>query len=154
GRDELTPYAGAEEHLRDEIWRVWLRVEYEIRRRWEWEALPQVASEGGLGVWQPRDIAGTLRAAHAEYSGVERQRQDHGASTLLDAYLRHSAALETRVEMSLAAGVDLPLIEMVRSFRLSPRQRASLTAALVPEIDPNLLIAYRYLAHDPLCRHV
>src|SRR5690606_30103700 len=103
GRDELTPYAGAEEHLRDEIWRVWLRVEYEIRRRWEWEALPQVASEGGLGVWQPRDIAGMFRAAHVEYSGVERKRQDHGASTLLDAYLRHSAALETRVEMSLAA---------------------------------------------------
>ena len=32
---QVRPYASAEHHLRDELWRVWLRVEHEIRRRWE-----------------------------------------------------------------------------------------------------------------------
>lgn len=153
-RGQVAPYTSTEEHLRDEIWRVWLRMEYEIRRRWEWESLPRLKSDTGLGLWKPRDVAGLFRAAHVEYSGVDSKRHDYGADVLLDAYLRHSALLESRVEKTLQAGNRLPLIDIVRSFRLDARQRASLTAALVPEIDPNLLTAYRYLAHDPLCRHL
>src|SRR4029078_6758902 len=35
---------------------------------------------------------------------------------------------------------------------LSPSQRLTLAFALMPEVDPKLLIAYRYLSSDPTCR--
>src|SRR6185436_11160060 len=35
---------------------------------------------------------------------------------------------------------------------LSYAQRLTLSFALMPEIDPKLLIAYRYLSSDPTCR--
>ena len=152
--EQVAPYASPEQHLRDEVWRVWLRLEYEIRRRWEWEALPRVKSDTGLGLWKPRDLAGVFRAAHVDYSGVQKKQQDYGSEVLLDAYLRHSAAIDARVTRTMAEGHELPLMRVVQRFGLSARQRACLTAAVVPEIDPNLLIAYRYLAHDPLCRNL
>ena len=65
--DDVAPYSDPEQHLRDEIWRIWLRLEYEIRRRWEWESIPRLKSDTGLGVWKPRDIAGIFRAAQVEY---------------------------------------------------------------------------------------
>jgi hypothetical protein len=151
-RQALAPYRDAEEHLRDELWRVWLRVEYEIRRRWERGALPSVSHQAGLGSWGAEDIAGLFRFARAELGGDEGHPPDLGARRLLDHYLQHSAILEHRIELSYAAGVRLPLLEVVRRFHLDPRQRACLTFVLMPELDPHLLVAYRYLGHDPSCR--
>jgi len=143
-----------EEHLREELWRIWLRIEHEIRRRWELQALPPVQSEGGLGLWKPRELNGLFQQAHAEYAGAETGAADHGSQELLDAYLRHSALLETRIERTLARGGVLPLIELVRAFKLDARQRATLTLALAGEVDTNLPVALRYLANDPALRHV
>lgn len=152
--EDLTVYPDADTHLRDELWRVWLRVELEIRMSWELGALPETHHEGGLGAWGASDIAGLFRAAHATFSGQTVQGRELGAKTLLDAYLRHSAALERRVERTLRAGLRLPLLEVVRRFGLGPRQRACLTFTLMPELDPRLLTAYRYLTHDPGFRQV
>jgi hypothetical protein len=147
-------FESPEEHLREELWRIWLRLEHEIRRRWELQALPPAQHEGGLGTWKPREINGLFQQAHAEYAAAETGAADHGARELLDAYLRHSALLETRVERTLTRGGALPLIDLVRAFGLDARQRATLTLALAAEVDANLPVAMRYLANDPALRHV
>ncbi|HSK02464.1 MAG TPA: ATP-binding protein [Kofleriaceae bacterium] len=143
-----------EEHLREELWRIWLRLEHEIRRRWELQALPPAQHEGGLGTWKPREIHGLFQQAHGEYAGAATGAADHGAKEILDAYLRHSALLETRIERTLARGGALPLIDLVRAFHLDARQRAALTLALAVEVDTSLPVALRYLANDPGLRHV
>src|SRR5438094_512504 len=134
-----TPYEDAHSHLRDELWRVWLRVEYQIRSGWEAGALPRVSDDSAVGVSTPGT---TARLGRAREGGT-----DAGAARVLEAFLRHSERIEARVAASLGAGVDLPLIRVARRFELSPRQRAALTFALMPEVDPNLLTAYRYLSH-------
>jgi ATPase family associated with various cellular activities (AAA) len=143
-----------EEYLREELWRIWLRIEHEIRRRWELQALPEAQHEGSIGTWKPREINGLFQQAHTEYAGAASGAADHGSREILDAYLRHSALLETRIERTLTAGGVLPLIDLVRAFNLDARQRATLTLALATEIDSNLPVALRYLANDPSSRHV
>jgi len=152
----VRPFQSADEHLRAELWRIWLRLEYEVRRRWELQALPATQQEGTLGLWSPREINGLFKQAHSEYAGAETGADDHGSRVVLDAYLRHSALLETRIERTLEdpQGVTLPLLELVRTFSLDARQRASLTLALVGEIDAGLPVALRYLTNDPSSRHI
>jgi SpoVK/Ycf46/Vps4 family AAA+-type ATPase len=150
----VQPFRSPEEHLRAELWRIWLRVEHELRRRWELSALPPTQQEGSLGVWQPREIGGLFKHAHAEYAGATTETVDHGAREVMDAYMRHSALLETRIERTLAGGGRLPLMELVRVFALDPRQRATLTLALAAEIDATLPVVLRYLTNDPAVRHV
>jgi hypothetical protein len=150
----VQPYHSPEHHLRDELWRVWLRVEYETRRRWELQALPPAQREGSLGAWKPREITGLFRQAHTEYTGAESRAADHGSRELFAAFLRHSTLLEARIEKTLAADGELPLLDLVRTFRLDARQRATLTLALAAELDVGLAVALRYLANDPQARHV
>jgi hypothetical protein len=135
---QVRPYASPDQHLRDELWRVWLRVEHETRRRWELQALPPAQREGSLGTWQPTEINGLFRQAHAELTGAPTGGYDHGARETLDAYLRHSALVELRVEHTLGAGLELPLIELVRAFGLDGRQRQTLTLAVAAELDDEL----------------
>ena len=147
-------YESSEEHLRDELWRIWLRVEHEIRKRWEVQALPPLQHEGTLGTWKPREITGLFRQAHQEFAGTATGSGDHGSRETLDAYLRHSALLELRIERTLGMGMALPLIDLVRTFALDARQRATLTLALAGELDTNLMVALRYLTNEPSTRHI
>ncbi|HEX2687337.1 MAG TPA: hypothetical protein VHN14_12010, partial [Kofleriaceae bacterium] len=151
---QVRPFDSPDQHLREELWRIWLRVEHEIRRRWELQALPQIQHEGSLGTWQPREIDGLFRQARSEYAGAATGAADHGSRETRDAYLRHGALLEMRIEATLAAGRELPLIDLVRTFSLDARQRMALTLALASELDTGLLVALRYLSNDPTSRHV
>src|ERR1043166_3916876 len=147
-------YDSPEQHLRDELWRIWLRVEHETRRRWELQGLPPAQREGSLGSWQPTEINGLFRQAHAELAGAPSGGTDLGSRETLDAHLRDSAPAELRVERTLGANRELPLIELVRTFGLDARQRATLTLAVAAELDAGLAVALRYLANDPSSRHV
>ena len=151
---QVRPFDSPDQHLREELWRIWLRVEHEIRRRWELQALPQSQHEGSLGTWQPREIDGLFRQARSEYAGAATGGADHGSRETRDAYLRHGALLELRIEATLAAGRELPLIELVRAFSLDARQRMTLTLALASELDAGLMVALRYLSNDPTSRHI
>jgi hypothetical protein len=151
---QVRPFESPDQHLREELWRIWLRVEHEIRRRWELQALPQAQHEGSLGTWQPRELDGLFRQARGEYAGAQAGAADHGSRETLDAYLRHGALLEMRIEATLTAGRELPLLELVRTFSLDARQRMTLTLALASELDAGLMVALRYLANDPASRHV
>ena len=151
---QVRPYDSPDQHLREELWRVWLRIEHEIRRRWEMQALPPAQHEGGLGKWEPREIDGLFRHARSEYAGAPTGPAELGSRETLDAMMRHSALVELRVEATLRAGLELPLIELVRTFSLDARQRATLTVALASELDAGLMVALRYLSNDPTSRHV
>ncbi len=158
------PYPDVRSHLRDELWRVWLRVQYQIQSQWELGALPRVADDAGIGIWAADDVAGIFRSALSDYSGrppalpaqaqvIEGQAQgESGAQGLLTAFLRHTERVDQRVAATLAAGLQLPLCEIWRRFSMTRTQQAALTFALMAELDPKLLVAFRYLAHDPSCR--
>src|SRR5262249_60669330 len=59
---------------------------------------------------------------------------------------------EARIAVSVATRVRSPLVDLMRAFGLTPRQWSTLMFALLPDADPSLVQAYRYLARDPACR--
>src|SRR5215510_1991293 len=142
------PYRDAASHLRDELRRAWLRVEYEIRLGW---ARGQIttgvpAAPAGDAV-SPADIGRLFAAARGE-----RAADEAGAQAVLTQYLELHKAIEARIAASRAARGRSPLIDLIRAFDLTPRQWSTLMFALLPDADPNLVQAYRYLARDPSCR--
>jgi AAA+ superfamily predicted ATPase len=147
-------YPDSATHLHDELWRVWLLVEYHIRRNWETGVLPRIAEVAAAGLLAPDHLAALFRGAVADHTGDAHAPDDAGAGSqqVLDLFLRHNALVGERIAATLNAGRSLPLIEIARLFRLTQRQIAALTFALMPELDPQLLTAYRYLSQDPSCR--
>jgi AAA+ superfamily predicted ATPase len=149
---EFGPYETPGALLRDQLWRCWLAVEYQIRQRWALGALPRT-EDGAAASWAPENVAGVFRAALSEYRGEPLPGgDDAGASVLHDAYRHHSMLTDARISATVAAGIRLPFLDLWVRFGLSYAQRLALNFAVMPEIDPKLLIAYRYLTSDPTCR--
>ncbi|MEO8548359.1 MAG: ATP-binding protein [Kofleriaceae bacterium] len=138
------PYPDVASHVRDELRRAWLRVEYQIRNAWT-KASRTPGDEHSVG---PEDMGLLFAAARGETLGSE----DSGAAQVLDQWLDAHRRTEARIRATIASRIVSPLCELVRRFELTPRQWASLMFALLPEVDPNLVQAYRYLARDPGCR--
>src|SRR5258706_583280 len=65
---------------------------------------------------------------------------------------RHALQRGERLSAAWRARIRLPYLELCTRFGLTQAQRMSLAFALMPEIDPKLLVAYRYLTGDPTCR--
>ena len=65
---EFGPYQTPQALLRDQLWRCWLAVEYQIRQRWAFGALPRT-DDGGDASWAPENVAGVFRSALSEYRG-------------------------------------------------------------------------------------
>jgi hypothetical protein len=150
---EFGPYETPQALLRDQLWRCWLAVEYQIRQRWALGALPRTSDDGAEASWAPENVAGVFRAALSEYRGEPlTSGNDAGASVVHDAYRHHSLLMEARIGATLRANLRVPYLDLWVRFGLTPAQRQTLSFALMPEIDPKLLIAYRYLSADPSCR--
>ena len=133
------PYRDAATHLRDELRRAWLRVEYEIRL--SWTRAPPASAPGAAPVTDvvtPTDIGRLFAAARGERGGDEA-----GAQAVLGQWLELHRTLEARLQASVATGVKSPLIRLLKAFELTPRQWATLMFALLPEADPNLVQAYQ-----------
>ena len=141
------PYRDAATHLRDELRRAWLRVEYEIRLGWT-RAPGTAGAASPVGpagdVVSPTEIGRLFATARGEPSGDEA-----GAKAVLAQWLELHRSVEARLAASLAASVRSPLVDLMRVFGLTPRQWSTLMFALLPDADPNLVLAYRYLARDP-----
>ncbi|HET9621083.1 MAG TPA: ATP-binding protein [Kofleriaceae bacterium] len=148
---EFGPYDAPQPLLRDLLWRCWLAVEYQIRQRWALGALPRT-EDGDAASWAPENVAGVFRAALAEFRGEPLGAHDAGASVVRDAYLHHAMLVDARIAATVEAGVRLPFLDLCVRFQLTYAQRQTLAFALMPEIDPKLLVAYRYLSSDPSCR--
>jgi len=138
------PYPDVATHVRDELRRAWLRVEYQIRLAWT-KAPRSPDADHVVG---PEDMGALFAAARGEHIGNE----ESGAPQVLDQWLEAHRRIEARIRATIDAKVASPLVELIRTFELSPRQWASLMFALLPEVDPNLVQAYRYLARDGSCR--
>ena len=150
----IEPYRIPAEHLREELRRVWLRVEYEIRLAWSRRgvARPEDATEV-MPVVGPETVGELFAAAAAEWSGVA-TGDNRDADLALERWLAHHEQVEARTAATLASapGQAPPLLRLRALFALTPRQWASLMFALAPEVDPDLVTAYRYLARDATCR--
>ncbi|HEX8112647.1 MAG TPA: hypothetical protein VF516_33180, partial [Kofleriaceae bacterium] len=144
------PYRDAASHLRDELRRAWLRVEYEIRLGWARGQVNPAAASAGDAV-SPTDIGRLFAAARGE-----RPADDAGAQAVLAQYLELHRAVEARIAASIKTSAAVrarsPLINLMRVFELTPRQWSALMFALLPDADPSLVQAYRHLARDPSCR--
>jgi len=141
------PYRDAASHLRDELRRAWLRVEYEIRLGWaRGQINPTGAAATGDAV-TPADIGRLFAAARGE-----RPADEAGAQAVLSQWLELHRAVEARIAASVAVRARSPLINLMRVFELTPRQWSALMFALLPDADPSLVQAYRHLARDPSCR--
>ena len=148
------PYRDPADHLRDELRRVWLRVEYEIRLAWARRgvARPDDAVDA-MPVVGPETVGELFAAAAAEWSGkVAGDTRD--ADIVLARWLAQHELVEARTAATLAGPPQQvpPLLRVRAIFELTPRQWASLAFALAPEVDPDLVTAYRYLARDATCR--
>jgi hypothetical protein len=144
------PYTDATAHLRDELRRVWLRVEYQIRRGWARGTVARTEGDDGPAVYRPEDIGRLFEAAQSDHARTG--GDDAGAGEILRRWLELHRTVEEKLAASRDARVRIPLIQLQRTFELGPRQWATLMFALMPEVDPNLVTAYRYLARDPNCR--
>ena len=69
--------------------------------------------------------------------------------TEADAFLWYRSRAKDGLEPAMR--VRQPLIDLMRLFELTPRQWSALMFALLPDADPSLVQAYRYLARDPSC---
>ena len=138
------PYPDVATHVRDELRRAWLRVEYQIRLGWT-KAPRSPEADHVVG---PEDMGALFAAARGEAIAND----ESGAPQVLDQWLEAHRRIEARIRATIDAKIASPLVELIRTFELSPRQWASLMFALLPEVDPNLVQAYRYLSRDATCR--
>jgi len=139
----VEPYTDVAAHVRDELRRAWLRVEYQIRLGWT--RAPRASDDTTVG---PDDMGALFAAARGEAPATE----ESGAPKVLEQWLEVHKQVEARIRATVEAGGGSSLVDLIRTFELTPRQWASLMFALLPEVDPNLVAAYRYLARDASCR--
>ena len=137
------PYPDVATHLRDELRRAWLRIEYQVRLAWTKSR--QTAPDDVIG---PTEIGRLFATARGDAA----QGDDAGAQTLLDQWLLAHRNCEARIRATVEANVRSPLVDLIRTFGLTPRQWSTLMFALLPESDPSLVQAYRYLTRDDTCR--
>jgi hypothetical protein len=139
------PYTDVATHVRDELRRAWLRLEYQIRLGWRREA---AAAKVGEDIVGPEDMG----ALFAQARGAAPGGDDGGASQVLETWIAAHEHTEARIRATIEARLRSPLVDVIRIFELSPRQWSTLMFALLPEIDPNLVQGYRYLSRDPTAR--
>lgn len=144
------PYPSGHAHLNDELWRVWLRVEYQLRLRWERGFAGQSAP--GPGSPAAEQAAALFRFAQDQHHQTLQAASGEGSANVLATYLHLTQSIDARIAASEESGVHLPLVDLARRFQLTRYQVASLMFALMPELDPELLTMYRTLSHDPHCR--
>ena len=139
------PYTDIAVHVADELRRAWLRVEYQIRLGWTKSVGPKLTEETTIG---PEEMGALFALARGEHMPSD----EAGAAAVLDQWLELHRRVEARIRATIDAKVRSPLVELIRRFELTPRQWSALMFALLPEVDPNLVQAYRYLTRDGNCR--
>ncbi|MGE0870432.1 MAG: ATP-binding protein [Kofleriaceae bacterium] len=139
------PYASVGDHLRDELRRAWLRIEYQVRLGWT-----RSRTERGEDLAEVAPDLGRLFAAARGESPIGDDAA--GASVALEAWLAAHRATEARIRATIERDQRSPFVDLIRVFALTPRQWATLMFALLPEADPNLVQAYRHLTRDTACR--
>lgn len=138
------PYTDVADHLRDELERAWLRLEYQVRVAWTKGRV--TIADDAIGA---TDIGRLFAAARGEAAA---NIDDTSSNALLEQWLAKHRLTEARIRATVEAKLRSPLVDLIRVFGLTPRQWSTLMFALLPEADPSLVQAYRYLARDDSTR--
>ena len=139
------PYPDVAAHVADELRRAWLRVEYQIRLGWTKTQASKLSEEASVG---PEDMGALFAAARGDHAASD----EAGAALVLEQWLDMHRRVEARIRATVDAKIRSPLVDVIKRFELTPRQWSALMFALLPEVDPNLVQAYRYLTRDGSCR--
>ena len=139
------PYTDVATHVRDELRRAWLRLEYQIRLGWREGASGDRSADDVVG---PEDMGRLFAAAR----GAAPPADEAGATQVLEQWL----ALHEQTEARIRATIDAR--DPLAAGRADPRVRAD----AAPVVDADVRAAargrsepragYRYLARDPSCR--
>src|SRR4051812_4962561 len=105
---EAEPYLDVATHLRDELRRAWLRVEYQIRLGWT--KAPAQPSLGAGDVVTPGDMGRLFATARGEVTAGD----EGGAAAVLEQYLAVHRETEARIAATLRANVSSSLIDLLR----------------------------------------
>src|SRR5271167_2228778 len=138
------PYEDVAVHVRDELRRAWLRIESQIRIGWTKGQASRLGADAPIG---PEDIGQLFAAARGEPAA-----HDAGSAAVLQQWLELHRLVEARIRSTIDAKVRSPLVDVIQTFELTQRQWSTLMFALLPEVDPDLVQAYRYLTRDSSCR--
>lgn len=136
------PYTDVATHMRDELRRVWLRIEYQLRL--QAVHAKQIIDEATTSIEMAQLIAHARRVNVADVGSA--------ANDPLQQWLAMHAHVEERIRATIDAKLSSPLVDVIQTFDLSQRQWATIMFALMPEIDPNLVPAYQHLVNDSSCR--
>lgn len=138
-----TPYDSPDEHLAD------------LLARHDWLLKRQLARSRSR---QPLDVMGFAAISEEE---IERLLGERTSATvppadaqLVDATVRQlDDEIASRVERSLATGVELPLVELAREFGLLPSEIDLLIPCIAVELDRRYERVYGFL-HDDMSRRL
>ncbi|HEY6035627.1 MAG TPA: hypothetical protein VIV58_15240, partial [Kofleriaceae bacterium] len=101
------PYPDVATHVRDELRRAWLRVEYQIRLGWT-KAPRSPDADHVVG---PEDMGALFAAARGEPIAND----ESGAPQVLDQWLEAHRRIEARIRATIDAKVVSPLVELIRT---------------------------------------
>jgi len=95
-RPEPVPYDRVSEHLRDELRRAWLRVEFKIRAGWARTA--DRPSDTSVDIhWTPEVVGQLFKAADDAYHGRRTLQADTGARAAFERWVEHDRAVDARI---------------------------------------------------------
>ncbi|MBA2541478.1 MAG: hypothetical protein H0V17_17685, partial [Deltaproteobacteria bacterium] len=88
------PYQDVASHLRDELERAWLRVEYQVRLAW---------TKGRVGVTDDVIGATDIGRLFAQARGSTSEGDDAGAAAVLEQWLAKHRETEARIRATVEA---------------------------------------------------
>src|SRR5690349_21284367 len=97
------PYTDVAAHVRDELRRVWLRLEYQIRLGWRKDTA--LATEEVVG---PEDMGRLFSLAR----GTAQTESGSGAEQVLEQWLAVHEKIEARIRATIDARVRSPLVDV------------------------------------------
>jgi SpoVK/Ycf46/Vps4 family AAA+-type ATPase len=141
-------FADPAEHLWAELERLDLLLEREtlsLRAR----KLINESEFRGLYLSEAQVDALINRNGHGR--GAQPERQD--LQDLTAAIEKKRTEIDARVQASLRAGRQLPLVRLSRLFALTPFETATLLLSIAPELDQKYATLYAYVQNDVTKKH-
>jgi AAA+ superfamily predicted ATPase len=135
-------YADGLEHLQDELRHLDLLIRQRVER-FRVETGPAPDASGAYPA-----PGGWISDAEVDGLLVPRAEPDGGGSGLRGEREAWLERMGVRIEASLAAGTDLPLLNLVQVFGLSAFEAQVLILCLAPELDRKYDRIYAYLQDD------
>ena len=113
GVNSTQPYSDVNDHVRDELRRVWLRVEYQIRLSWKKGGESVLGDGAAIG---PAEMGRLFATARGE---IAADAEDSGAELVLEQWLQQHNLTEARIRATIDGNVPSALVTVRRRPRPS-----------------------------------